>query len=292
MTRLLLLEGNTAPRRARARELGVRSSSEIYAQAIAAHYPDIELDVLNGADEGETMPEGRSWADYAGLVITGSALHAYDAEFAVTNQIALVAQAADAGLPIFGSCWGLQIAAVAAGGEVSYNPRGREVGFARKVLVNDAGRGHPMFAGKPPVFDAPCIHYDEVTRLPEGATLLASNAHSTVQAAVIPLGRSEVWAVQYHPEFDLGHLATLYTLYAEDMVAQGFFADMADLAAFRDKMAALGQDPGNAGLAWQLGVDADITDDAARRAEILAWIEHKVLGNQATSTETASSIAL
>lgn len=278
MTRILLLEGNTAPRRARARELGVRSSSEIYAQAIAAHHPDIALDVLNGADEGEMMPEGRGWSDYAGMVITGSALHAYDADFAVTNQIALVAQAAEAGLPIFGSCWGLQIAAVAAGGEVSYSPRGREVGFARKILLNEAGRGHPMFTGKATVFDAPCIHYDEVTRLPEGATLLASNAHSTVQAAVIPLGRSEVWAVQYHPEFDLAHLATLYTLYAEEMVAQGFFASAAEMDAFRDKMAALGRDPGNAGLAWQLGVDADITDDAVRRAEILAWIEHKVLG--------------
>ena len=159
-TRLLLLEGNTAPKRTRAHELGVRTSSEIYIEAIAAHYPDIALDVLNGADEGETIPGGRTWSDYAGFVVTGSALHAYDAEFAVTNQIEWLKQAAEAGLPIFGSCWGLQIAAVAAGGEVAYNPKGREVGFARKILLNDAGRAHPMFKGKAPVFDAPCIHYD------------------------------------------------------------------------------------------------------------------------------------
>jgi GMP synthase (glutamine-hydrolysing) len=60
-----------------------------------------------------------------------------------------------------------------------------------------------MFAGKGAVFDAPCIHYDEVTRLPDNATLLASNAHSVVQAAVVPVGRSEVWAVQYHPNSTL-----------------------------------------------------------------------------------------
>lgn len=278
MIRLLLMEGNTAERRARARSLNVRSSSEIYAEAISAHFPDIALDVLNGADEGEAMPEGRTWTDYAGLVITGSALHAYDDNFAVTNQVALVTQAADAGLPIFGSCWGLQIAAVAAGGVVEYNPRGREVGFARKIALNEAGRAHPMFARKASVFDAPCIHYDEVTRLPPGATLLASNAHSAVQAAVIPLGRSEVWAVQYHPEFDLAQLAQLYTLYAPDMIAQGFFASEADLATYRDKLAALAADPGQSGLAWQLGVDGDVTDDRTRRAEIIAWIETRVLG--------------
>jgi GMP synthase (glutamine-hydrolysing) len=277
MTRLLLMEGNTAEKCARAHELGVRTSSEIYIEAIAAHYPQIALDVLNGAEEGEAIPGGRAWTDYAGFVVTGSALHAYDAEFAVTNQIELLKQAAQAGLPVFGSCWGLQIAAIAAGGEVAFNPRGREVGFARKILLNEAGAAHPMFKGKAPVFDAPCIHYDEVIRLPEGATLLASNAHSEIQAAVIPLANSEVWAVQYHPEFDLAQLVQLYTLYAEDMVTQGFFADEAELVAYRDKLAVLAADPANAGLAWQLGVDADVLNDRTRRAEILAWIEAKVL---------------
>jgi GMP synthase (glutamine-hydrolysing) len=238
---------------------------------------DIELEVLHGADEGAAMPNGRTWNDYAGFVITGSALHAYDPDFEVTNQIALLVAAADSGLPIFGSCWGLQIAAMAAGGEVAFNPKGREVGFARKILLNDAGAKHPMFKGKAAVFDAPCIHYDEVIRLPESATLLASNAHSAIQAAVIPLANNEVWAVQYHPEFDLAQLVQLYTLYAEDMVAQGFFADMAELVAYREKLEALAADPSDAGLAWQLGVDEDVLDNRTRRAEILAWIEAKVL---------------
>lgn len=277
MTRLLLLEGNTAEKRAKGRELGVRSSSEIYAEAIAAHFPQIELDVLNGADEGEEIPHGRRWTDYAGFVVTGSSLHAYDQSFAVTNQIALIREAADNGLPIFGSCWGLQIAVMAAGGDVAFNPRGREVGFARKIALNDAGLGHPMFRAKPPVFDAPCIHYDEVVRLPEGATLLASNSHSAVQAAVVPLGRSEVWAVQYHPEFDLAQLVQLYTLYADDMIAQGFFADAAELVPYRDKIARLASDPAQAGLAWQLGVDADVLDPKQRAAEIIAWIETQIL---------------
>lgn len=278
MTRLLLMEGNTADKRARAAELGVRSSSEIYALAILAHYPDFDLDVVNAADPDGAIPGGRSFADYDGFVVTGSSLHAYDRDFAVTNQIAMLRHAAEAGLPVFGSCWGLQIAVMAAGGQVEYNPRGREVGFARKIVRTAAGAGHAMFAGKGAVFDAPCIHYDEVTRLPDNATLLASNAHSLVQAAIVPVGRSEVWAVQYHPEFDIAQLVQLYTLYADDMIAQGFFADRAALDAYVKVLTGLAAAPEDAGLAWQLGVDEDITDDSRRRAEIINWIKTFIPG--------------
>lgn len=277
MARLLLMEGNVAEKRKLAASLGVRSSSEIYAIAIRAHFPDLELDVLNAADNDWQMPHDRSWSDYDGLVITGSSLHAYDTEFAVTNQIALVGEAGNAGLPIFGSCWGLQIAVMAAGGMVAYNPRGREVGFARKILTNDAGADHPMFRGKGRVFDAPCIHYDEVIRLPQSATLLASNNHSLVQAAVVPLGNSEVWAVQYHPEFDFEQLAQLYTLYADDMVTQGFFESRDALQRYVASLKGLAASPNDVGLAWQLGVDEDITDDRRRRLEIINWIETRVL---------------
>jgi GMP synthase (glutamine-hydrolysing) len=267
------MEGNAASKRKVGAELGVRSSSEIYTLAIRDHYPDLTLDVVNAADEDWAIPHGRSLFDYDGMVITGSSLHAYDPEFAVTNQIELVRKAGDAGLPMFGSCWGLQIAVMAAGGTVEYNPKGREVGFARKIILNDAGTAHPMFRGKPRVFDAPCIHYDEVTNLPSGATLLASNDHSLVQAAVVPVGVSNVWAVQYHPEFDLAQLVQLYTLYADDMIAQGFFADRAALEDHTRLIAALAADPTDAGLAWQLGIDEDITDDRRRRLEIINWIE-------------------
>ena len=276
MNKILLMEGNIAERRAKGAALGVRSSSGIYRDSLLAHFPDLEIDIFNPEDP---LPGRNALAAYDGMIISGSGLHAYDTDFAVTNQIALVREAAEAGLPIFGSCWGLQIAAMAAGGLVEYHAQGREVGFARKIMVTEAGRNHPMFARKGPVFDAPCIHYDEVTRLPEHATLLATNAHSEVQAALIPLANSEIWAVQYHPEFDAAHLADLYRLYADDMVGQGFFADLNELEDYAARLTALDSRPDNAALAWQLGVDADITDDARRRAEIIAWVETCVIGD-------------
>jgi GMP synthase (glutamine-hydrolysing) len=277
MTKLLLMEGNVAARRARAKSLGMRTSSEIYVEAILAHFPEIEIDVVNGADADFSIPYGRAFCDYDGFVISGSALHAYDTDFAVTNQIDLLKQAAEAGLPCFGSCWGLQIAAMAAGGQVEYHPRGKEVGFARKIMPTKAGEGHPLFSYKGPVFDAPCIHYDEVTRLPEQAKLLASNAHSAVQAAIIPLGQSEVWAVQYHPEYDVRQVLAIYALYADDMIGPDFFPDKARLDAYCAKLQALVDNPSNMGAAWELGIDEDILDDHRRRGEIIAWIETQIL---------------
>ena len=277
MPRLVLMEGNTSKKRARGTELGVRSSSQIYVEAIRTHFPDLELDTINAADEDWAFPDGRGWSDYDGLIVTGSSLHAYDTEFAVTNQIALVAEAGETGMPIFGSCWGLQIAVMAAGGEVEYNPRGREVGIARKIVPNETGRAHPIFSLKNAAFDAPCIHYDEVTRLPDNAVLLASNAHSKVQAALIPVGQSMVWSVQYHPEFDLKQLLQLYRLYGENMVKEGFFASEEAMADYTGKLERLIADPADMGLRWQLGMDQDILDDRIRNGEIIAWIQHEIL---------------
>ncbi|MEL7028159.1 MAG: type 1 glutamine amidotransferase [Pseudomonadota bacterium] len=277
MARLLLMEGNTAEMRRKADKLGVRSSSQVYIDAIRPHFPDIGIDVVNAADEGEGLPAGAGLEDYDGLVIAGSGLHAYDQGFAVTNQIELVKAYGATGGPILGSCWGLQIAVIAAGGEVGLSPNGREVGVARKVLLNEDGRAHPFFRNKPAAFDAPAIHYDEITGLPGAARLLASNAHSEVQAAIVPVDRSEVWAVQYHPEFDMAQLAMLIRLYADPMVEQGFFADDAAREAHLSLIDRLVEDPADKAAAWRLGVDADMLDDRVRRAEIINWIEARVL---------------
>jgi GMP synthase (glutamine-hydrolysing) len=278
MTRLLIIEGNPRERRDATTANGLRTASGIYAEAISAEFPAIELDIFHAADPEARIPCSRGFEDYDGVVISGSALHAYDQDFAVTNQIAVLKAAGETGIPILGSCWGLQIAAMAAGGEVAYHPQGREVGIARKIVPTQP---HRFVSGKGPVYDAPCIHYDEVVRLPERATLLASNAHSQVQAAIIPVGRSQVWAVQYHPEFDLRHLAQLFSLYAADMIGQGFFADAAALDHYTAQMMTLSDTPDDAATAWQLGIDADIIDDGRRRSEISTWIRHEVLSDRA-----------
>ncbi len=74
-------------------------------------------------------------------------------------------------VPFFGSCWGLQVAAAAAGGAVRLNPREREIGFARKITLTADGRGHTMHEGRPIAFGAPTVHSDEVGTLPPDITV-------------------------------------------------------------------------------------------------------------------------
>lgn len=273
MTRLLLMEGNSLARQDEARALGVRTASDVYQQAIHAHFPDLNLDVLHAADRGQSLPGGRVLDDYAGMVISGSGLHAYDQSFEVLNQIKWLKSFAETGKPILGSCWGLQIAAIAAGGKVGLSDNGREIGIARKVQLTEAGKTHPFLANKPDVYDAPCIHYDEITELPEGSILLCSNRHSQVQGAIIPVGISEVWGVQYHPEFDVAQLSQLMTLYEQNMYDQGFVNSNEEFKRYKDLLNGLAKKPDDKALAWQLGIDSDITDDHVRRAEIINWVE-------------------
>ena len=138
-----------------------------------------------------------------------------------------------AGVPFFGSCWGLQVAVTAAGGEVRANPRGREFGFARRILLSDAGREHPLFAGKPAVFEAPTVHRDEIAALPcrrrdsgQPTTLGCRRRRS-------PTARGTFWGVQYHPEYDYLDIAATAERYGETLVTEGMFRDSAGARRIR-----------------------------------------------------------
>jgi GMP synthase (glutamine-hydrolysing) len=181
-----------------------------------------------------------------------------------------------AGVPFFGSCWGLQVAVTAAGGEVRANPRGREFGFARRVLLSDAGREHPLFAGKPAVFEAPTVHRDEIAALPAGATTLAVNDHG-LQAASFNHGRGTFWGVQYHPEYDYLDIAAVAERYGETLVKDGMFRDTAALSAFAAELRALQENPADSALLWKHGLGPAMRSDALRLLEIRNWLQRQVL---------------
>src|SRR3984957_1711926 len=172
--RVLVIDGNVAENRARqVAALGYDSGTG-YSRVLHRLDASLHIDIVTAAD-GATLPPGVALDSYDGVTMTGSALNIYNGGAPVTRQVELAKAVFAAGVPFFGSCWGLQVAVTAAGGEVRANPRGREFGFARRVLQTDAGREHRLFAGKPVAFEAPTIHRDEIAALPPGAVLLAAN---------------------------------------------------------------------------------------------------------------------
>jgi GMP synthase (glutamine-hydrolysing) len=151
------------------------------------------------------------------------------------------------------------------------------MGIARKIALTPEGRGHPLYAGKPGVFDAFISHVDEVTHLPPGAVLLASNAFTHVQAVAITHKGGVFWGVQYHPEYDLHEMARLIFCRLERLTKQGFFRDRAAGEDFVNLLESLHQDPARKDLAWLLGVDEDVMNEDIRLAEVRNWIDRLVI---------------
>jgi GMP synthase (glutamine-hydrolysing) len=278
LTRILVIDGNEVATRTRHMSLGGTSSGEGYAATLKRLDADIVTDIVRPADEDPKLPEGVGLKDYQGAVITGSALNVYSRELAVQRQIELVKSVFEAGLPCFGSCWGLQVGVTAAGGTVVRNPRGREFGFARRIMLTPAGRDHAMFQGKPEVFEAPTVHVDTVESLPSNSTPLAHNDMG-LQAAEIKLtSGATFWGVQYHPEYSVAEIAAMARRYGEVLIRDGLVKDQTELDQLSADLVALNDDPEDARLAWRFGVGPSVTDTGLRLAEIRNWLEKQVLG--------------
>jgi GMP synthase (glutamine-hydrolysing) len=273
--RFLVVEGNVrAAREAHAASYGL-TPAESYASVLGEIEPDLVCDIALPADEGANLPDPAGLEAYDGVVLTGSALHIYEDQPAVRRQVELMRAVYASGTPCFGSCWGIQVASVAAGGDVRRNPKGREIGFAREIAPTEAGRGHPLLEGRPAAFTAPAIHLDAVTTAPPGATVLAHNALSAVQAAEIAHEGGLFWGVQYHPEFDLTEVAAILGRMPDILVAEGFCRTLEDVADYVADLRALHADPARTDLAWRLGLDAQVLDPDLRVTEIRNFIEHR-----------------
>jgi GMP synthase (glutamine-hydrolysing) len=279
--RLLVMEGNTSEGRALLSAAGGAAPSVGYASLLRELLPGAIIDICHPADAGANLPDRMGLEGYDGAVITGSALNVYKGGPAIERQVDLTRTVIAAGTPLFGSCWGLQVITVATGGSVRKNPRGREIGFARRIRLTAAGRAHPMFVDKDNVFDAVTVHMDEVETLSPGMQVLAANAVSEVQAAEVRCNGAVAWGVQYHPEYTLADMAATVRRYGKRLVGEAFFSNEHDLLAYAHELDALYCDPANKALAWRHGVDAAVLDKAVRVKEICNWITRRVLPSRA-----------
>ena len=159
-----------------------------------------------------------------------------------------------AGVPFFGSCWGLQVAVTAAGGEVRANPLRPRIRFRPAHSVD---RGRPGASSCLPA-SRRCSRRRQFTAmrsrsLPAGAVVLAVNDFG-LQAASFTHGRGPFWGVQYHPEYDYNDIAGTAERYGETLVTEGMFRDVAALGAFAAELRRLHANPSDAPLLWRHGL--------------------------------------
>lgn len=151
----------------------------------------------------EGIPDTLDGVD--GLVLLGGGFMPDDDARApwLATERGLVKEAIKLDLPTLGICLGAQLIAASHGGEVraSYGPKERGSTW---ILTTSEGTRDFLFSRISP--SAPMIenHQDMITRLPDGAVLLARSEQVENQAFVIG---AHVRGVQFHPEASAENLA-------------------------------------------------------------------------------------
>lgn len=279
--RILIIDGYPKPSREEFDVAGMKGAGILYAEMLLRYLPGAAHDILYTSDPGVTIPSIKELAAYDGVLWPGCNLTVYHTDDErVKPMLALCDRAFEAGLPQFGTCWGIQLPAFVAGGEVKANPKGREMGIGRKIRLTEAGKKHPMMKGKPEVYSHFVSHDDEVTRLPEGSVLLSGNDFSRVQAAEIRYKKGVFWGLQYHPEYDLHEMARLMVAREKKLTELGFFREHGDFQEYVDRLEALNAEPQRKDLRWQLGIDDDILSADIRQCEFRNWVDTLILGNK------------
>jgi len=276
--RFLIIDGYPKENREQFDTVGMRRAGDLYVDMVRSYLPDAAGDIMYASDPEVALPAGEALAEYDAVLWPGCNLTVYHTDDErVQKMITLADNAYEMGIPQFGSCWGIQLAVFVAGGEVKPNPKGREMGVARKIHLTGEGREHPMYRGKPSVFDGFISHDDEITGLPPGAVWLASNDFSAIQAVAVEYKRGVFWATQYHPEYDLHEIARLIVAREEKLRAQGFFRDHDDMVRYVNRIEALASEPHRKDLRWQLAIDDDLLEESIRQCEFNNWLNELVL---------------
>jgi GMP synthase-like glutamine amidotransferase len=142
---------------------------------------------------GEELPTDLTEID--GVISCGGPQEPICNEPWVEQELSLLKEADSKELPVFGLCLGSQLLARALGGELS-KCESPEFGWY-EVSLTPVGRADFILSGQP--WDGPQFHWHkwQVSKLPEGATLLASSQLCNVQAWMKGVC---TYAVQFHPE--------------------------------------------------------------------------------------------
>ena len=221
--KLLIVEGNTKEENINFNNAGCVPQSQNFKLHVNQIKQNCEIDIVEPGNDESVSKILSSLKKYSGVILTGSTLRIGDQSEEVKKHIDFVKKLFQYEKKIFAACWGLQIAATAAGGKCRVAPNGAHVGIAHDIKLNEEGKKHALFKSKPNTFTTPAFNYDEVEIPPANSILLASNKINKFEALYFTVGKSEIWGLQYHPEIPYDYMIKLIKYRSKKMIERRVF---------------------------------------------------------------------
>jgi len=209
-------------------------------------YPDMFTRLLHTADEHldivsvDVRSNVPTTLDCDAYVITGSRHSVYEPLPWIEALVVFLRSAIAANKRVVGICFGHQLLAHFFGGEVQGAEQGWGVGVHQAKIVARL----PWMTGAEAVNGAAalntdeelallCSHKDQVTQLPEGATLFASSDFCPLAGFVLG---DQVLTIQCHPEFSKGYSRALME-YRKELLGERAYTDgVASLSQSTDEL--------------------------------------------------------
>ena len=222
---LLIVEGNNP----KDSEVFIRaakaSCSENLKNIVLKLEPSSNVTIINPVNDDETSKVLENMDQYNGVIFTGGAMRLNDMSDEIKKHINFASNCFKHNNKILAICWGLQVCSTAAGGKVAPGKNGAHIGIATNVEINEDGKKNPIYKNKKHKFNTPAFNFDEVCELPKGATLLASDKVNNIMGVYFKSGNSEVWGLQYHPDYEYWQMINLSNERMGKMIAKEYFKD-------------------------------------------------------------------
>ena len=195
--------------------------------------PNSNTKIINPVNDNETKEALKNINQYNGIIFTGGAMRINDMTDEIKKHINFASNCFKYDKKILAICWGLQVCSTAAGGLVAPAKNGAHIDIATNVMINKEGKDNIIYKNKKTIFTSPAFNYDEVCQIPEGATLLSSDKVNHVMAIHFKPGKSEVWGLQYHPDYEYHQMISLASARKDRIIKNKQFKDNHD---FEDHM--------------------------------------------------------
>ena len=222
---VLIVEGNNPKDSEVFIKAAKATCSENFKNIVLKLDPTSKVTIINPENDDETSKVLENMDQYNGIIFTGGAMRLNDMTDVIKKHINFASNCFKYNNKILAICWGLQVCSVAAGGKVAAGKNGAHIGIATDVEINDEGKNNPIFKNKKFRFNTPAFNFDEVCELPKGATLLASDKVNKNMGVYFKSGNSEIWGLQYHPDYEYWQMVNLSNARMGKMIAKEYFRD-------------------------------------------------------------------